>query len=280
MPVFPDEIRLPEGGATPIQRAAGASNGGDTTWRVSRARGLTLVELLTVVAIVSLLVGVLIPAVGWSRARARDAGCLANLSHVGRAIHAFSNSNDDAPAAAVRDRDYFWDREPRLGWDIMTGAAVGVPGGADSVWRCPSGETAYVGNVRALGMDNRQAIDDGLLHRVPRTRWHSPSRLVIAYDFQTNFVIPFPHATDPQGGDVSDERWEPWPRGEESPVVPLYKAKYGPHRTRYGAVFADGHAEVDRFEKHRAVLWSGPKWWSDTVRKSRSPSLDARSAQR
>ena len=52
--------------------------------------GMTLVELLVVVAIVALLLSVLVPVVAHARQAAMRAVCMSNLYHVGRAVHTYA----------------------------------------------------------------------------------------------------------------------------------------------------------------------------------------------
>ncbi len=59
-----------------------------------RRRGFTLIELLVVVAIIALLIGILLPALGRAREMAKATRCLANLSGIGKGLVMYSAMND------------------------------------------------------------------------------------------------------------------------------------------------------------------------------------------
>jgi prepilin-type N-terminal cleavage/methylation domain-containing protein/prepilin-type processing-associated H-X9-DG protein len=58
-----------------------------------RHSAFTLVELLVVIGIVSVLMGVVVPALASARASARKIACLSNLRQIGMAVHSYANDN-------------------------------------------------------------------------------------------------------------------------------------------------------------------------------------------
>lgn len=65
--------------------------------------GFTLVELLTVIAIISLLIGILIPSLSAARTQAKATKTTAMFSSLGKAIEMFRNDNDRYPQSNGRN---------------------------------------------------------------------------------------------------------------------------------------------------------------------------------
>ncbi|MCH8912812.1 MAG: prepilin-type N-terminal cleavage/methylation domain-containing protein, partial [Planctomycetes bacterium] len=69
---------------------------------VGRRSAFTLIELLTVVGIIGLLVGILLPSLSAARTQARKAKVKAQLDATRKALEAFKNDVGDYPESAKR----------------------------------------------------------------------------------------------------------------------------------------------------------------------------------
>lgn len=59
-------------------------------------RGFTLVELLVVLAILSVLTSLLLPVVAGAKEKARTVACINNLKQIGLAVHLYAGDNNDS----------------------------------------------------------------------------------------------------------------------------------------------------------------------------------------
>lgn len=107
--------------------------------RVRRGRaGLTLIEILIVVAIIVLLAGLLVPAIGWVRTKAMQTACSSNLAQLGAATLIYAEiEGGRLPAsqnwrATKPERSSAWFNQlPRL----MSERKINRPG---TIFQCPS----------------------------------------------------------------------------------------------------------------------------------------------
>jgi len=84
--------------------------------RPSRRAAFTLVELLVVVAVVALLLGILLPALGQARELARRSVCLSNLRQVHVAYFAYADLNEDRAPIGYRKGTKQWNSMIYSGW--------------------------------------------------------------------------------------------------------------------------------------------------------------------
>lgn len=76
-----------------------------TPSRLRRAGGLTLVEMLVVVAVIALLIALSLPVLRGASAAARRTVCLGNLRSMGQALQSYASSHNDMLPFATRPAD-------------------------------------------------------------------------------------------------------------------------------------------------------------------------------
>lgn len=110
------------------------------------ATAFTLIELLTVIAIIGILAAILIPVLGSVREQAKRAACVSNLRQIGIACHLYAAENDDRlpPGGG----SWSWDVHPEAMEALLRAAGANLPnnvrqttGASRDIFYCPAGET-------------------------------------------------------------------------------------------------------------------------------------------
>ncbi len=68
--------------------------------KVGRA-GFSIIELLTVIAIIGILAALIFPVMGTARRKARETQCITNMQEIHRALKLFKNDNGRYPAVLL-----------------------------------------------------------------------------------------------------------------------------------------------------------------------------------
>ncbi|EIQ00465.1 prepilin-type N-terminal cleavage/methylation domain-containing protein [Opitutaceae bacterium TAV1] len=114
-------------------------------YNIRQARGMTLIELLTVVTIIGILVAILIPVVGKMRASARQTQCTVNMRQLGIAVHLYVADNRQRLPYG------YWTKKPEDGGGTTTWDGAITPYFGDtrkSSLQCPSDDLPISPPVR------------------------------------------------------------------------------------------------------------------------------------
>jgi prepilin-type N-terminal cleavage/methylation domain-containing protein len=154
-------------------------------------RGLTLVELLIVIAIISLLLQMILPAIEASREAARKAQCKNNLRQIGLAMGLHDNTYQRFPSGGWM---YRWVGEPERGTDIdQPGSWV-----FNLLSFVEEDELRRVG-MRLSGTDREKAISQRCETPIPL--FVCPSRrLARSYPMAITPFVGYPLLTDGSSG--------------------------------------------------------------------------------
>lgn len=117
------------------------------------AHGFTLIEFLVVIAILTVLSALLLPAIIRANSNAQKARCAANLRQLGIGLQNFVSDNHAYPSAVSgtnTDNAGTWMAQLQRGGFVATGLRSNF--WAEGVWRCPSARLRTSGHDRSAGL--------------------------------------------------------------------------------------------------------------------------------
>lgn len=237
---------------------------------MNRRRAFTLIELLIVVAIIGLLAGLLLPALGRARERGRRAVCRSNLRQVAIAAHCYVDDNNGRfpTFSAANYANDIWRWAGNLTWATavtcddrpgrqlnrylrITNAPLSPPAtlapDVSSPVRCPSDRilngqgsykihgSSYSYNCDGYKIANANNGLDGATCIIDDVR--TPSDVLMSADYAIQYAY-----------------WI----GDGYGTVPGWKGPHQPGTTWGNGVFVDGHASWLHFDE------TGTKWWAGT----------------
>ncbi len=124
------------------------------TVRIVSARGFTLIELLVVIAIISLLMAILMPALGKARETARTSVCLSQIRQITLGAISYAsqnkghlppNHNNASNSYGCVDQPYTWTPGPHVGFYALSERYVSF-----NLFFCPSNNVPNLSNKTAL----------------------------------------------------------------------------------------------------------------------------------
>lgn len=222
---------------------------------MSQRSAFTLVELLTVIAVIALLAAILFPVFASARGKARETTCLSNLRQIGLATLAYAEDYDDRFPLGGDPIDLHaptaWFGSP---YEPIVRLFKPLPDVLDpytkskAIWHCPADSGFELG-----GRMETTPLD---------TRPSSFEKYGSSYYYNTNFVLH----DDPVAGLQAWNRDYPYEERGPAQMIVFYDGTGRWHGglfspSRYASLFVDGHAKViprEEFLKAFQVVWTKP----------------------
>ena len=227
---------------------------------MKKTQAFTLIELLVVLAIITLLVGILLPALGKARDTAKDIKCKSNLrqAHLAQSLY----EQDHGRLTTVWTINNNTPRSGLAPYLAMSDKQLQAP---DAILQCPSLAEEDIltlfDNAPDTSRPSSIAINsaahfpqwDFLIDRVPRTSW------IIVLAEQAAEPYEKANSADGISADTTANptHWE-----RDTAYDPARAYRHGGHNG-HNAAMADGHTERPDHDglMHNAGHWY---WWQPT----------------
>ncbi len=202
--------------------------------RLDSCRAFTLIELLVVMAVIAILAGLLLPALGRSKAKAYNAACVNNLRQLGIVVRLYAEDHQERlPSAEILPTQPVDPKNPLPRISDVLARYVGKTSGTNTdsatVFKCPSdrkGRFAAEGSSYEWNIDlNGERIDETRTdHAFLMLERGNPAAGI------TNFYLTFPPGTTPLLLDYNDFHPRPPKPGKnvvymDGHVAPLASAE-------------------------------------------------------
>ena len=147
---------------------------------VTGPTGFTLIELLVVISIISVLMGIMMPALGKVRVTALRLKCSSNLKQIYLAMQMYLNDNRNFyPASQDPQPDFYWFWMGRYRSHIQEYFGTKVTEQTPSVMICPQDQSSG-------------QVGESFSYAYSMSFYHSPEQINTMNGIEYTFMIPLP----------------------------------------------------------------------------------------